>query len=169
MIIGDSGGGLVGTFLSRPHSAAGNRGSGAELWLVCTLTQTRSIDCLGLLVSILVSIGQEGTERNSVCPQRLRILWLWCPLWCILNSRKLFLILKVLGNTSVFTFKKSETSQHIPELLEKSHPFLSPSTFSSNCLDPEVPNVSLPSYPFCSLLKISQSPVPQHWCLKGIE
>lgn len=52
MIIEDSGGGLAGTFRSRPHSTAGKGGAVgyAEVWLVCTLTQTRSIEGLGLPV-----------------------------------------------------------------------------------------------------------------------
>lgn len=53
MIIGDSGGGLVGTFRSIPHSAAGGGGGSVvfpEVWLAGMLTQTRSSEELGLLV-----------------------------------------------------------------------------------------------------------------------
>lgn len=79
----------------------------------------------------MVSTGQERTERNLVCPQGLRILWL-SILWCILNWWKLFLILDALGNTSVFILKRSRTPHHIPELLENlilSTTFLGPLSF----------------------------------------
>lgn len=53
MIIGDSGGGLAGTFRSIPHSAAGGGGGAmvfAEVWLVWSMpTQTRSTEELELL------------------------------------------------------------------------------------------------------------------------
>lgn len=115
MILGDSGGGLAGTFRSIPHSAAGGGGGAvvfAEVWLVCMPTQTRSTEKLELLASTLESIGQEETERNLGCPKGLRILWLESLLWYIMISLKLFLILS-LCRMPQFLFWKSVTPYYI--------------------------------------------------------
>lgn len=48
-------------------------------------------------------------------------------------------------------------------------PFLSPSDFLNNHLDPEVSNVSLPPPTSCSVPKIPLPLVSQHCFLKGIE